>query len=121
MKAIIAINNLGFIGKGDKLLWHNTDDLKHFKEMTLNSRCLVGYRTAQGLPTLKNRTLIIDERDSFNISADWCIGGKKTYEKYSPYFTELHISYIDNNLIGDVTMPDFSRLSPDCKIYKYNF
>lgn len=121
MKAILAINNLGFIGKGDKLLWHNADDLKHFKEMTLNSRCLVGYRTAQGLPTLKNRTLIIDERGSFNISADWCIGGKKTYEKYSPYFTELHISYIDNNLIGDVTIPDFSRLNPDCKIYKYNF
>lgn len=121
MRAIIAINNLGFIGLDDKLLWHNSDDLRHFKKLTLNSRCLVGYRTAQGLPPLKNRELIVDEREVFNISVDWCIGGKKTYEKYSPYFTELHISHIDNDDIGNVMMPDLSRLNPDCKIFNYRF
>ena len=121
MKAILAINNLGFIGLGDELLWHNSDDLKHFKGLTLNSRCLVGYRTAQALPSLKTRELVVDERGVFNMSVDWCIGGKKTYEKYCPYFTELHISHIDDNQIGDVTLPDFSRLNPECKIYNYNF
>ena len=121
MKAIVAVNNLGFIGLGDKLLWHNSDDLKHFKHMTLNSRCLVGYRTAQGLPPLKNRDIVVDQRGVVDISCDWCIGGKKTYEKYAPYITELHISHIDDDQIGDVVFPDFSKLKPECKIFNYHF
>jgi len=52
---------------------------------------------------------------------DWCIGGKKTYEKYCQYFTELHISHIDNNSIGDIMFPDLRNLNPNCKIYNYNF
>lgn len=121
MKAIIAVNNLGFIGIGNKLLWHNSEDLKHFKELTLNQTLLVGYNTHTELPPLKNRTLIIDSRDNMDLGSDWCIGGKKTYEKYAPYFTELHISHINNNDIGDVMFPNFSKLNPDCKIFNYNF
>ena len=121
MKAIVAVNNLGYIGLGDKLLWHNADDLKHFKQMTLNSRCLVGYRTAEGLPPLKNRELVVDQRGVFDITCEWVIGGKKTYEKYTPYITELHISHIDDNQIGDVVFPDFSKLNPECKIFNYYF
>ena len=125
MKAIIAVNNLGFIGKGDHLLWSNKEDLRHFKKMTEHSRLLVGYRTAQGLPPLRNRELIVvDKRDSSTqhyTDADWCIGGKKTYEDYCHLFTELHISHIDDNQIGDVTFPDLSQLNPDCKIFNYYF
>jgi dihydrofolate reductase len=121
MKAIIATNNLGFIGIGDRLLWHNPDDLKHFKELTLNSKLLVGYRTYQSLPVLKDRELIVDIRDNINLNVDWCIGGKNTYEKYCMYFNELHISHIDNNSIGDVTFPDLTNLNPNCKIYNYYF
>lgn len=125
MKAIIAVNNLGFIGKGDKLLWHNKKDLSHFKRMTYGDTLLVGYRTAQALPPLPNRELIIvDRRDhsSFHYyNCEWCIGGKKTYERFCDVFTELHISHIDNNDIGDVTFPNLSRLNPKCKIFNYNF
>ena len=122
MKAIIAVNNLGFIGKGNTLLWRNTDDLRHFKRLTDGGVLLVGYNTFSELPTLKNRELIVDTRNEFRvINIDWCIGGKKTYEKYAPYFTELHISHIDDNQIGDVTFPDFTNLNPDCKIFNYNY
>ena len=61
MRGIIAVNNLGFIGLGDKLLWNNKEDLNHFKELTLNQTLLVGFNTYQGLPVLKNRKLIIHE------------------------------------------------------------
>ena len=121
MKAIIAVNNLGFIGKDDTLIWKCSDDLQHFKKLTLNSSCLVGYRTYYGLPSLPNRTLMLDDRDRFRFDWDWCIGGKKTYEKYARYFTELHISHIDDNTIGNVTFPDFKDLSVECKIFNYNF
>jgi dihydrofolate reductase len=122
MKAIVAVNNLGFIGKGDVLLWHNSDDLKHFKKLTEGGRLLVGYRTFGSLPTLSNRQLILDMRANYyRRDWDWCIGGKKTYEKYASYFTELHISHIDDNQIGDVTFPDLTNLNPDCKIFNYYF
>jgi len=54
-------------------------------------------------------------------NVDWCIGGKKTYEKYAKYFTELHISHIDNNDIGDIMFPDLRDLNKDCKIFNYHF
>ena len=63
MRAIVAVNNLGFIGVDDKLLWHNKEDLRHFKNMTYGSRLLVGYRTAMSLPSLSNRELIVVDRD----------------------------------------------------------
>ena len=121
MRAIIAVNNLGYIGLNNELLWKSQQDMSHFVKMTLNQRLLVGYNTSLNLPKLKNREIIIDGRDEMILDADWCIGGKKTYEKYCQYFTELHISHIDNNSIGDIMFPDFKNLNPDCKIYNYKF
>lgn len=120
MKAIIAKNNLSFIGLDNRLLCECKEDLKLFKKLTLNSSCLVGYNTFINLPKLKNREIIVDEV-GFYKQADWCIGGKKTYEKYCHLFTELHISVINNNSIGDVLFPDLKSLKKECKIFIYNF
>jgi dihydrofolate reductase len=105
-------------------MWRCKEDLKLFKSLTLNTTCLVGWNTSIELPPLKNRTIIVDDRTSGlnDVNAiDWCIGGKKTYEKYAHLFTELHISHIDDDNIGDVTFPDLRNLNPDCKIFHYYF
>ena len=120
MKAIIASNNLNYLGLNNKLLWKSSGDMSHFIKLTMGQRLLVGYNTSLELPPLKNRTIIVDTRDEM-FDADWCIGGKKTYEKYCHLFTELHISHIDDNSIGDVMFPDFRNLNPECKIYNYHF
>lgn len=120
MKAIIAVNNKQYIGLNNKLLWKSKEDLKHFKQLTEGQSLLVGYNTFTELPPLKNRTLIIDQRSEF-LSADWCIGGKKTYEKYCHLFTELHISKIDNDDIGDTEYPNLENLNPECKVFTYYF
>jgi len=121
MKAIIAMNNLGYIGVNNELLWKSQQDMSHFVKMTLNQRLLVGHNTSLNLPKLKNREVIVDGRDEEVINVDWCIGGKKTYEKYAKYFTELHISHIDNNDIGDIMFPDLRDLNKECKIFNYYF
>jgi len=125
VKAIVAVNNLGFIGIDDKLLWHCKEDLLHFKRLTKNSTLLVGYRTAQALPPLRGRTLVMFDKMEYSSThyydVDWCIGGKKTYEKFCDSFTELHISHIDNNEIGNVTFPNLSNLNPKCQIFNYSF
>lgn len=121
MRAIIAMNNLGYIGVNNELLWKSQQDMSHFVKMTLNQRLLVGHNTSLNLPKLKNREVIVDGRDEEVTNVDWCIGGKKTYEKYAKYFTELHISHIDNNDIGDIMFPDLRDLSKECKIFNYYF
>ena len=121
MRAIIAVNNLGYIGLNNELLWKSQQDMSHFVKTTLNQRLLVGYNTSINLPKLKNREIVIDYREEEVTNIDWCIGGKKTYEKYAKYFTELHISHIDNNDIGDIMFPDLKDLNVECKIFNYYF
>jgi dihydrofolate reductase len=87
----------------------------------MNNTLLVGYKTYQTLPKLKDRTVIVDN-DNIDVNEiDWCIGGKKTYEKYCHYFTELHISIVDDDTIGDTMFPDLKNLPVSCKIFYYNF
>lgn len=122
MKAIIAVNDLYYIGLNGGLPWKkNKEDLKHFKKLTDGSKLLVGHKTLSTLPILENRTIILDIKNEFNFDVDWCIGGKATYEKYAPYFTELHISHIKDFTEGDTRWPDFKHLNPNCKIFEYYF
>ena len=124
MKAIIAVNHLGWIGKDGKLPWVASSDLQHFKKLTLGGRLLAGYKTASYLPTLPGRDLIIYDRNKpieDYLDLDWCVGGKFVYEKFCPYFTDLYVSHIDDMTIGDVAYPDFTNLNPDCIIRKYYF
>lgn len=123
MKAIIAINNKGHIGLKGTLPWRCSADLAHFKKETMGGKLLVGYRTAQSLPKLPGRELMVFDRDSdvdYTI-ADWCIGGKATYEQFCHLFTELHVSIIDDDTIGDVMGPDLRKMNPDCIIFEYHF
>lgn len=123
MRAIIARNNNSYIGLNGELPWKSKEDLKHFKKLTMGCKLLVGYTTSQKLPKLPGREIIVDDETKvINYDEiDWCCGGKYTYEKFCHLFTELHISVIDDDTIGDTIFPELKKLNPDCKIYTYNF
>lgn len=141
MKAIIAVNNLGFIGIGIGMLWKSRDDFKHFKFMTTQKselgneipKLLVGKTTSDGMPLLKDREIIIvsslhETNSSYHSlenaltkNIDWVIGGKSIYEQTCHLWTELHISHIDDNSIGDVVLPDLKNINKKCVVYNYNF
>lgn len=123
MKAILAINNKGYIGLKGNLPWTCSEDLKHFKKETMGGKLLVGYRTAQTLPKLSGREIVIYDKFSTEdyTNVDWCIGGKVTYEKFCHLFTELHVSIIDDDTVGDVSSPDLRNLNPNCVIFEYHF
>lgn len=121
VKMILAINNIGFIGLNGGLPWKCREDLQYFKTVTDGSRLIVGYRTAQSLPPLKGRELVVDSREGF-VEGDWCIGGKNTYEKYASRCTELHVSIIDDNTKGDTLIPDLSGIDTNkCVIIRNYF
>jgi dihydrofolate reductase len=129
MKGILAVNNLGIIGKGDSIPWRCNEDLKHFKEMTMGCNCLVGRKTYESLPPLKGRNLIIVGKGYFtNIEEainsvdkiDWVIGGKSIYEQTCHLWDELHLSAINDNTEGDVDLPDLRNFTGETFYYVFD-
>ena len=70
----------------------------------------------------KDKTVIFDNKLDITEyqKYDWCIGGKKTYEKLCPLFDEIHISIINDETIGDTKAPELI-LNENCKIFYYEF
>jgi len=112
MKIIVSINNLNYIGKDNKMLWYSKDDLEHFKKLTMGCKLLVGRKTYENLPKLKGRELIIvggghnTLEDGLSKKPDWVIGGALIYLQTAHLCDEMHISHIDNNLMGDTLFPN---------------
>lgn len=127
MKAIIAINKKGYIGKDDKLPWKCKEDLKHFKNLTMGCKLLVGRVTYESLPKLKGREMIVVGKgyntleQALEKKPDWIIGGKRIYESTIHLCEELHISEINDDTIGDTKAPNFIKNFSGRKIiYKFD-
>ena len=58
---IVAVAENNAIGKGNKLLWHISDDLKRFKRLTTGHPVVMGKKTYESLPVkpLPNRTNVV--------------------------------------------------------------
>jgi len=115
MKAIVAINTNGSIGKDGDMMWYSPEDLKHFKNKTKNTTCLIGRKTYDSLPSSMKkkddtRTYLIVSRDpdkgisleqALMAKPDWVIGGGEIYKELLSHCDELHMSIINNNDEGD--------------------
>jgi len=49
IKMIVAVGNKGVMGNGNDLPWHIPEDLKYFKEKTLGSSVVVGFKTLKSI------------------------------------------------------------------------
>lgn len=123
MEIILAIDKKYGIGKNGIVPWYFSDDLKLFKNLTLNSNILIGRKTAESLPFLKDRKIYvlsdtIDNKE-IDIGKNHCIVIKETNitkiplpifiaggaEIYNYFFREIllkriniksiHLTYID--------------------------
>ncbi len=62
---IVAVDRKGAIGKGGKLPWHYSADMKFFKETTIGNTVVMGYKTWRTLKNpLPNRLNIVLSRQS---------------------------------------------------------
>lgn len=60
---IAAASENNVIGKDNKLIWHLSDDLKHFKDLTKGHFVIMGRKTFESMPkALPNRTNIVITR-----------------------------------------------------------
>ena len=125
-----AIGKNGELGKDNDLIWHLKEDLKFFKEKTINHKVVMGYNTFKSLPKLLvNRTHIvlthhdIDNKDVLvfnnfndlinylnNLDEDvYIIGGSKIYDLFMPLVDELILTEIDDKRDADVYFPKFNK------------
>ena len=125
---IVAMAKNRAIGKGGDLIWHLSNDLKHFKEVTSGHTVIMGYKTYASLPGQKplpkRRNIIISSHLTeapegfelahsivdamkmvFNEEEVFIIGGGMIYEQFLPIADKLYLTKIDKNFDADTYFP----------------
>ena len=128
---IAAIGKNNELGKNNDLIWHIKEDMKFFKEHTMNHHILMGFNTFLSLPkllpgrkhiilTTKNKygfsdeVIVVNSIEEFNnlkksIEDDiYVIGGAKVYSEMIPYADLIYLTEIEDECIdADVYFPKF--------------
>lgn len=129
---IVATDNDLLIGKKDSkngMPWNNSEDLKHFKETTINKTIVMGITTynAIGRPLPNRETIVLTHQKDFKddrvtIYDDlealvnkyrqedkdlYIAGGASVYKQSLPLVDELLISRIPGQHSGETYFPNF--------------
>jgi len=113
-----SLTNARVIGIDDKLPWHYSEDLKHFKKRTMGSVIVMGRVTWEsiGCRELPGRKNVVISRstvpgvehydsvekviDAYPMRKIWFIGGAQIYKAAMPYLDLLCITYIPEFNVG---------------------
>ena len=137
---IAAIGKNNELGLNNDLIWHLPNDLKFFKEKTLNQNIVMGYNTfvslGRVLPSRKHIVLSFEkvrlplEVIQFNNLEDlnnyikdkdvFIIGGASMYKQFIDKADRLYLTEIDNTHKADVYFPKFDKSVFDKKILGTN-
>jgi len=123
---IVARAENGVIGRGGKLPWHISEDLKRFKALTMGTVMVMGRKTFESLPgPLPGRRHIVLTRDP-----DWrgegaevarnvkdalglaaaepvsVIGGGDIFALFLPIADRIELTEVLKDVPGDTFMPD---------------
>ena len=124
---IVCMDELGGIGKDNKLLFNIPEDLQHFRNKTLGHSCLCGRNTYESFPKMLDRRIIRNLSSRFgdnlvdglqdcwiysnilNTSSIYIIGGASIYNQTSDIADELLITIVDAKVEADTfyTIPDW--------------
>ena len=147
---IVAISKNGIIGLNNQLIWNLPDDLKNFKNVTLNHKVVMGRKTYTSfknpLPNRENLVVThqtidkqgfkrIDNLDSFieeNKDTEdeiFIIGGAQIYELFFQYTKKIYLTNVLKDFIGDtrldLDLSDFKLISKTGNLInngvKFNF
>lgn len=129
LSIIVAVAQNDIIGGDNKLLWHISNDLKRFKEITSGHTMIMGRKTFESLPgVLPNRHHIIITRDKnytidnpnvevihsieevihrFNSTSDeaFIIGGGEIYKQLIHNVDKIYLTKIFKDFEGDTKFP----------------
>lgn len=133
MKAIVAVDKNWGIGFNGELLEHIPEDMKFFKNMTLNKVVVMGRKTFDSLPNgepLKDRINVVisktlydrkdivlfeDTKKALEYLIDdshedvFIIGGESIYKEFLMYCDEVYVTKIDKEYMADRFFPDLDN------------
>ena len=113
---IVACTLDGGIGYKDEMLYRIPPDLQHFKNTTMGQVCLVGRVTAEKLPDLPNRHLIVVSSHNpledaleqaysraceLGLSGIYVIGGEKLYNSTASIVDRIVMTRIQSHTEAD--------------------
>jgi dihydrofolate reductase len=125
LSIIVAIAKNNAIGKDNQLLWHISEDLKYFRQVTSGHTVIMGRKTFESigkpLPNRKNivvsRTLAPQEgvtvaasvADALQLTANetevFVIGGGAIYRETFPLAQKLYVTQVHEDYEGDTFFP----------------
>ncbi|GAA3584963.1 dihydrofolate reductase [Snuella lapsa] len=125
---IVAAAENNAIGKDNKLIWHLSDDLKHFKNLTNGHHIIMGRKTFESFPKpLPNRTHVVITRqsnytvpdgvivvnnleDAIDASKDdnqpFIIGGGEIYKQAMHIADKIELTRVHANFEADTFFPE---------------
>lgn len=122
---IAALGKNNELGKDNKLLWNLSNDLKFFKEITLNKTVVMGYNTYLSLPRLlpNRKNVVLYEKDLKDVityhskeellnslNEDlYIIGGANVYKQFIDDASVIYLTEIDDSKDADVYFPKFNK------------
>ncbi|QXW66135.1 dihydrofolate reductase [Streptobacillus moniliformis] len=113
---VVAVGENNEIGKDNKMLWHNSEELRFFRKLTLNHKIVMGKNTylSIGRPLDLRENIVIsttleenediyvlrniDEILEKYVDSDeiiYVIGGENIYKQFLKYTEKIYLSKID--------------------------
>jgi len=128
---IVAAAENDAIGKGNKLIWHLSDDLKRFKSLTSGHHIIMGRKTFESFPKpLPNRTHVVITRQmdykapqgvilvnsledaidaTKNNSQAFIIGGGQIYKQALSFADKIELTRVHHNFEADTYFPEIDE------------
>ena len=124
---IVAAAENNVIGNENKLIWHLSDDLKRFKDLTKGHHVIMGRKTFESMPkALPNRINVIITRkkdyvaenaivvnsleEALKVSSDdpqpFIIGGGEIYKMSMNISDRVELTRVHHNFDGDTYFPE---------------
>jgi len=120
------------IGKGGKMPWHISEDLKRFKKITLKHPTVVmGRKTFESLPygrplperknivlsrsqvALEGCEVVASPQEVFSRYANgkccFVIGGEQIYRQFLPLATRIYRTLLETEMEGDAFFPEINE------------
>jgi len=124
---IVAAGENDAIGKDNKLIWHLSDDLKRFKELTNNHHIIMGRKTFESFPKpLPNRThIVITRQENYKVpngvivvnslasaieatkndKQPFIIGGGEIYKQAMLFADKIELTRVHHSFEADTFFP----------------
>jgi len=124
---IVAVSDDWGIGKDNELLWHISEDLKRFKDLTFGKTVIMGKKTWESLPRRplpgrKNIVLTDVPNECIDCSVTaysiedalskcekdeeiFVMGGGSIYRQFMPIADRLYITHVHKKAQADVYFP----------------